>query len=327
MIHLDWRVLAIALGLVALALVALVVHVRGRRADVAAWSGGQGDAHAPRRTRGPWTRLLGLACLALAAASPSLRARGPDLVGEPTLAILLDVSMSMRAADVPPTRLDEAKRQIAAGLDASFGGRLAIVAFAASPTLVCPPTTDRAAFAALLDATREDAAVAGLSQAAPAVARALALLGESGGDVLIVSDGEFPDADRQQLQDLAREATRRGVRLSALGVGTAEGAAVPVRGSTTGQVLRDQAGQPMPSRLDATLLQWLAREGGGRYVALQPGGQVDLVALAERLRLDAAATPARLHPFGPVSLFGYPLAAGLLLLGADAWRSWRGGVR
>lgn len=328
MFDLDLRVLGAAAALLVLATVAFALHTRGARGDARAWAP-EGAAVDPRtgsrRGRTYLLRLAGLACLVLAAASPALRARATDAGVEPTLVLVLDVSMSMRAADLVPTRLDEAKRQITAGVDAAFGGRLAIVAFAAEPTLVCPPTTDRAAFGALLDATTEDAAAAGLSQAGPAVARALALLGDAGGDVLLVSDGEFPDRDRQLLQELARDAVRRDVRISTLGAGTAAGAPVPVRGSGSGQVQLDQAGLPLPTRLDAALLRWLAREGGGQYLELQPGGQIDLVAMTERLRLSGATTPARLHPFGPVSLFGYPLALGLALLCVDAWIAWRRG--
>lgn len=330
MFDLDLRVLGVAATLLVLAGVALALHARGARGDARAWAPEGGVDEPPAvspRGRTYLLRLFSLACLALAAAAPALRARATGAGVEPTLVLVLDVSMSMRAADLVPTRLDEAKRQITAGFDAAFGGRLAIVAFAAEPTLVCPPTTNRAAFGALLDATTEDAAAAGLSQAGPAVARALALLGDGGGDVLLVSDGEFPDRDRQLLQELARDAVRRDVRISTLGVGTAGGAPVPARGSASGQVQLDRAGQPLPSRLDAALLQWLAREGGGQYVELEPGGQVDLVAMTERLRLVGATTPARLHPFGPVSVFGYPLALGLALLSGEAWIAWRRGRR
>ncbi len=324
--HLDTRALGMGLALAAVTLVALWVHARGAAADRRAWD--PADDAPERRDRGRLAlRAGGLVCLALAAASPALRGRDASREAEPTLVVVLDVSMSMRAADVAPSRLDEAKRQVARGLEAPSGSRVALVAFGGAPTLVCPPTTDRTAFDALLAATGEDAAVPGPSLAAPAVARALALLGEAGGDVVMVSDGEFPDDDRRQLQDVAREAVRRGARVSAIGVGTPGGAAVPVRGATGGPPQVDGQGQPLVSRLDAAVLQWLSQEGGGRYVELQPGGAVDLVALTERLRLAGATVPVHLRPFGPVSLFGYPLALGVLLLAADAWRAWRGGAR
>ncbi|MCU0256229.1 MAG: VWA domain-containing protein [Vicinamibacterales bacterium] len=324
MIDLDLPQLVVASALVVAALAALAVHARGWRADLAALPGAAGG-HAPRAVgAGPrWGRAVALVSLALAAASPALRAGRPDTAGGPTLVLVLDVSMSMGATDVSPSRLEEAKRQIAAGVEAPFGGRVALLAFTADATLVCPPTTDLVAFADLLAATREDAATPGLSLAAPALARALDLVGRGEGDVVLVSDGEFPDEDRRQLQDVMREAARRGVRISTVGVGTDGGAPVPVRGSATGQVLTDQAGAPLSSRLDAAVLRWLAEEGGGRYVALEPGGRFDVVAMTERLRLAGSGTPARLKPFGPVSVFGYPLALGVTLLSVDAWLAWR----
>jgi len=322
MLDVDLRLLGISFILVGLAALAVALHARGWREDAHALATAGVRPRAVRRGR-RWIRLGALACLALASASPVLRAARPGIAGERTLAIVLDVSMSMLASDVAPSRLDEAKRQIAAGLDAPFDGRLALVAFAAAPTLVCPPTADRQAFLDLLEVTREDAAVAGLSLAAPAVARAVSLVGDAGGDVLLVSDGEFPDDDRRALQDVVREARRRDVRISTLGVGTSGGAPVPVRGSATGQVQVDRDGRPLPSRLDAGVLQWLAREGAGTSVELTPGGALDLVALTERLR-GGPSIPRRLHPFGPTSLFGFPLAIGFALLALDTWLAWRG---
>lgn len=323
---LDLAALGLALGLLALALTAFALHARGWRDDERALPAGSGRRAAPAVSgQRLGIRLLALGCLALAAAAPAWRATLADATAEPILVIVLDVSMSMRAADVAPSRLDEARRQVAMGLAGPFGGRVALVAFAGAPALICPPTTDRAAFEALLEATREDAALPGLSLAAPAVRRAIALSGDGGGDLLLVSDGEFPDADRQQLRDAAREARARGIRISTLGVGTADGAPVPVRDGAAGQVQRDASGQPVISRLDATLLRWLASEGGGQHLDLRPGGSVDLVALTERLRLAGDRSSARLNPFGPVSLYGYPLALGVLLLSLDGWLAWRGG--
>lgn len=324
MIDLDLRALVAGLGLAVLAALALAAHARAWRADREAFGQRAGRA-APyaARARAAALRVTAIACLALAAAAPAWRTPRTGTETDPTLVVVLDVSMSMRAGDLAPTRLDEARRQIAAGLAAPAAGRLALVAFAAAPTLVCPPTTDRVAFGDLLAATREDAATPGPSQASAAVARAIALVGRDGGDVLLVSDGEFPDADRRQLQEVAEDAVRRGVRISTIGVGTDAGAPLPVRDGAPGQVQRDATLQPMITRRDEPLLRWLAGEGRGQYVPLVAGGEVDLVALTERLRLAGDTTPRALFPFGPVSLFGYPLALGVALLVLDAALAWR----
>lgn len=267
-------------------------------------------------------RLAALILLALAAASPRWSGIPEPSGAERTLVVVLDVSMSMRAADVAPTRLDEARRQILAGLAATPTGRLALVAFAAEPVLVCPPTTDRVAFTDLLAATREDAALPGPSRASLGLLRALALVESVPGDVVLVSDGDFTEEDRARLGEVARLAAKQGTTISTVGVGTDAGAIVPLRDGAPGQPGLDAAGLPMASRLDAPMLRWLAQEGGGEYLQVEPGGQVDLVAVTERLRLAADRTPAHLRPFGPVSLFGYPLVAAFLLLMADTWRSW-----
>jgi Ca-activated chloride channel family protein len=261
--------------------------------------------------------------LAVAAASPRWSGIFDASGAERTLVVVLDVSMSMRAADVASSRLDEARRQILAGLTGSPAGRLALVAFAAEPTLVCPPTTDRVAFTDLLTAVREDAAPAGPSRASLGLLRALALVESVPGDVVLVSDGDFAEADRGQLREVVRLAVRQGVTISTVGVGTEAGAIVPLRDGAPGEPGLDANGQPMASRLDAPMLRWLAQEAGGEFLEVEAGGQVDLVAATERLRFAADRTPAHLRPFGPVALLGYPLAVAILLLVADTWLAWR----
>lgn len=278
-------------------------------------------ARSPLRTLLRTTALL---LLALAAASPRWSGIPEPSAAERTLVIVLDVSMSMRAADVAPSRLDESKRQVLAALAGTPVGRLALVAFAAAPALVCPPTSDSVAFVDLLSATREDAAQAGPSRASLGLLRALALLQSVPGEVVLVSDGDFSEDDRDRLRDVVLLARKEGVRISTVGVGTEAGAMVPRRDGAPGDAGLDEQGQPMVSRLDAPLLKWLADEGGGEYLPLRPGGDIDLVAAAERGRITGDRTPSHLRPFGPVSLFGYPLLAAIVLLLVEAWLSWRG---
>ena len=279
-------------------------------------------AQAPSGAR-PFLRVTAVVLLTLAAAAPRWSGVPEPSGAERTLVIVLDVSMSMRAADVAPSRLDETKRQILAGLGGPAAGRLALVAFAAEPTLVCPPTTDLRAFADLLSAVQEDAAPAGPSRASLGLLRALALVETVPGDLVLVSDGDLDKEDRARLPDVVNLAARQGTTISTVGVGTEAGAMVPRRDGAPGQPGLDGSGLPMTSRLDAAMLGWLAQEGGGEYVPLHSGGQVDLVAATERVRLAGDRAPAHLRPFGPVSLFGYPLLGAILLLLADTWLSWR----
>jgi Ca-activated chloride channel family protein len=322
-IDLDLVVLASGLAALVPALWSLVIRRRRWHEDARAFAGGSLPVpHAATRLA---VILRGLAALSfvLAAASPRLTGTPQATPAERTLVVVLDVSMSMLAADVAPSRLDEARRQLREAFSTALPGRIALVAFAAEPTLVCPPTTDRSAFDDLLAATREDAALPGPSRASLALLRALALLAQGNGDVVLVSDGEFPDEDREQLPDILRAARRQGARVWTVGVGTAGGATVPLRDGAPGQAAVDESGRPAASRLDRAMLSWIADEGEGAYVELAPGARLELAGAIERLRLAGDVTPPHLRPFGPVSLFGYPLAIGLLLLLADAWLAWR----
>lgn len=266
---------------------------------------------------------MALALLVLAASSPRRTGIVDASPGERTLVVALDVSMSMLATDVAPTRLAEARRQVREAMEAGVAGRVALVAFAAEPTLVCPPTTDGRALVDLTEATEERAALPGPSRASLALLRGLALLSRSGGDIVLVSDGEFPDEDRERIADAVRSARGRGVRVSTIAVGTRDGAALPVRDGSAGQTAADAEGRPLVTRVDAALLQWIAVEGGGEFTTLVPGARVDLAASTERLRLAGDRTPVHLRAFGPASMFGYPLLIAIALLGADAWLAWR----
>lgn len=203
--------------------------------------------------------LLGLAwLLAVIALAGPVWERQPQPVFQAQAAriIVLDLSASMDAADIKPSRLMRARFKITDILNRSREGRTGLVVFAAEPHLVTPLTDDTATLAAMLPALGTDIMPVQGDSGAAAIQMASLLLeraGEKHGEVLLVSDGV---GDQAAMIGSARALRSQGHRLSILGVGSGQG--VP---STV-------AGQAAIAGLDYSVLTEMARAGGGVYSAL-----------------------------------------------------------
>ena len=112
------------------------------------------------------------------------------------LVILLDLSKSMDAQDVKPSRLERAKQEIADILDMNHKVKIGLVAFAAVPHMVVPVTEDMATLRTLLPYLETDLVHVQGSRLKPAIEMATGMLGNELGDqrsILVVSDGGFED--------------------------------------------------------------------------------------------------------------------------------------
>jgi Ca-activated chloride channel family protein len=283
------------LALVALLAVGGAVSLLRRRAALRAACGALAGRVAPRAGLArPAARLslslAGLALLAVALAQPQCGTRaqlsqrwGADLV------VVLDVSRSMEARDVRPSRLERARLEVGALLDRLAGDRVGVVVFAGEAFVQCPLTTDYAAARLFLRAVGPDAVPQQGTALANALLGAKELLdgaerGSRGKVVLLVSDGEDHDG---QVASAVTTLADAGIRLHVLAVGTADGAPIPIvdaRGEVTGW-RRDRRGNPVASRLDEATLRLVADRGGGRlFVAGDPGRGLD--ALVEALATE-----------------------------------------
>ena len=221
--------------------------------------------------------------------------------------ILLDLSASMNAADVAPSRLGRARFEVLDLLAASREGQVALVAFGSDPFIVSPLTGDAQTIAAQVPRLTTDLIpVPGPRRTERALALAGDLLNQAGsgaGEVVLITDAvtDRPtsgDGLGTQVNAAARSLAAAGHRLSVLGVGTTQGAPVP--GPNGGFV---DAGSGIGlSRLDSGALETLARAGNGRYVDLSAGDQ------------DTQTLLAGAAPLTPSEVLDQP---GLV---ADQWR-------
>jgi Ca-activated chloride channel family protein len=224
-------------------------------------SGWQGAARV-RRHLGFWTLLWALGVVALA--GPRLGYSEVSLyAANSNLMILLDLSRSMDAADVKPSRLARARQEVEDLLDAESGARVGLVAFASVSHVVTPLTEDAQTLRHLLPSLSTDLVRWSGSRLAAALDRTRRLLAAqpdaSTNAVLLLSDGDFTEPG---LEEAAARLAAAGIRLHVMGIGTPEGAPVP---DGDGGWVEDAAGRRVMSRLDEVLLTRLARAGGGIY--------------------------------------------------------------
>jgi Ca-activated chloride channel homolog len=224
-----------------------------------------------------------------ALAGPTLERQPQPVFREQAgLVILLDLSRSMSAVDLAPSRLDRARFKIKDLLSARAGGQTGLVVFAAQPFTVAPLTDDSRTIDAQLAILTPDLMPAQGSDIPAALKHARGLLKQAGylhGDMLLVTDGI-------EMKDLARARAalvKSGMRLSVLGVGTAAGAPVPDVG---GGFISDSQGGIVISKLESNELTQLAQGTGGIFVPIATTNtDIDaLLALFKRGQTMADAT-------------------------------------
>jgi Ca-activated chloride channel family protein len=183
--------------------------------------------------------------------------------------LAIDISPTMNATDLAPSRLVRARFELLDLLRQSAEGQTALLAYGAEPYVVAPLTRDVETIAAqvpILDTSLLP--LPGARREGLVLEKAGELLSQAGapdGQVILLTDGlDHPVA----AGEAAARLRAQGYRVSVLGFGTDKGG--PVTGPDGG-FLRDARGAIRLPRLDVTVLRRLADAGGGRYVSASPG--------------------------------------------------------
>lgn len=180
------------------------------------------------------------------------------------VAVILDLSPSMYAEDVRPSRLVRARYKLTDYLTQREEGLTALVAYAGEAHIISPFTDDNQTLINLLPILAPDVMPLAGSNTEMAMDVALQLFADAGinrGDLLLATDGITPEA----LPTLHKQLADSGFRLSILGVGSTEGAPIP---TGDGGFTKDSRGNIAIARLNETELQNLARDTGGRYTLI-----------------------------------------------------------
>ena len=210
--------------------------------------------------------LLAWALAAIAAAGPSWqKLPQPVHQKQDALIMVMDLSYSMMAADLAPSRYDRARQKLLDLLEQRKEGQTGLIAYAGDAHIVTPLTDDTPTIANLLPALNPGMMPVPGSEPAAALTQAIELLHSAGvqqGRILLVTDG-ITARDRKEVADIVKGS---GMGLAIMGIGTASGAPLPL---PKGGFLKDDSGAIVMPSLDEGLLRGLAADTGGRYMRLQ----------------------------------------------------------
>lgn len=233
--------------------------------------------------------------------------------------VVLDVSNSMNAQDVLPSRIERAKLAIHDLLDGLAGNELGLILFAGVAFVYFPFTTDTFSAGLFLNTVTTDA----ITHQGTAIEAALRLAVDAFEDktgtaefIVLITDGENHEGDPLRV---AEEAAQQGIVIHTIGYGDpVEGAPVPVY-DEAGNVVdfkKDRFGQVVISRLDETILREIAQRTGGTYQPASAGG-IEIVNLINQIAdAEAGELGSRTETHG-VERFGIFVALALLALSLE----------
>lgn len=271
------------------------------------------------------TLAFAVALAAVAAAQPhwgtqeaQVRRTGADVV------VVFDVSRSMAAQDVLPSRMEAARAAVSEAIGRLTGDRVGLVIFAGDARLRFPLTSDLAAAAQVIETLEPGSVfVAGGTRVETGIDLALAELeraASTGSIIILVTDGDDLGPEPATAIGALR---RSGARLIVVGVGSPQGSTIPVldRDAQTYVDLVDESGRPVVTRLNQPLLRRIAEESGGRYLPFDaqtlPGTvRAEVDALKER---EFARGTSR-FPVDRFHWFVWPALALTLMASLVEWR-------
>lgn len=212
---------------------------------------------------------IALSLLILAVCGPQLgskltevKRKGIDII------ICLDVSNSMNAEDLKPSRLERSKQAISKLIDNLQGDRIGLIVFAGQAYTQLPITTDYGAAKLFLSTINTDM----IPTQGTAIGTAIDLAAESFGDsikkhnaaIIVITDGENHEDDAIEV---SKNAINKGITVHTIGMGSVQGGPIPIinNGMRVG-FLQDENGQTVVTKLDENNLIQIASAGNGKFV-------------------------------------------------------------
>ncbi len=223
---------------------------------------------------------LGILLLIIALAGPKIgtevremKRQGIDMV------IALDLSLSMKAEDVKPSRLDKAKFEINRLIERLKGDRVGLVVFTGEAYVQSPMTLDYSALRLFLDIADTDQMPSTTTdfKAAMEVAKeAFKTPDENAAKdaakvLLIISDGEDHG---QNFDEELNMLIKQNIFVYTLGIGTEQGAAIPMYDKNSARLVgykRDRDGNVVTTALESELLKQIAAKAEGKYYSIERG--------------------------------------------------------
>lgn len=238
--------------------------------------------------------------------------------------IALDVSKSMLSQDVVPSRLEKSKLLIQTLLKKLEGDRVGLVIFAGNAYLQMPLTVDYSSLMLYMRSVNTNSVPTQgtiITEALDQAESAFNATDKKHKAIIVITDGE--DHEENAI-DKAEELASDGTKIFTVGVGTPNGGTIPIYNETGNKVdeKKDENGQPIISKMNANMLQALAKAGNGNYYVLDNSKQVadfiskDIAKIETKTINDKVFTDF-------VEQFQYFLVFALLLLIADFFITYR----
>lgn len=216
--------------------------------------------------------------LVIAISGPQIGTRLEEVKREGLdIIVALDVSLSMRAEDIAPNRLEKAKYEINKLIDLLNGDRIGLVAFSGIAHVQSPLTLDYSAarlFLSLMDFDLIPQPGTAIGEAIKAATKAFNQKERKHKVLILITDGEDHESDPVKAAEAAAE---EGVIIYTIGLGSPQGVPIPVYdkyGNPAG-FKKDRSGNVVTTKLDATTLQQIAYATNGKYY-ISSSGEAEL---------------------------------------------------
>ncbi len=212
-----------------------------------------------------WLLMAALALMIIMLARPQMGTRisHEKRTGIETI-IAVDISNSMRAEDVEPSRLDRAKMMVENLVDHFTDDKIGLIVFAGDAFVQLPITSDYVSAKMFL--SNIDPSM--MSFQGTDIARAIEMGTHSftpeegvGKAIIVITDGEDHEGGAIEAAEAAK---KKGMRVFVLGMGSPQGAPIPIPG--TGDYMKDRSGNTVMSALNEEMCRQVAEAGGGVYI-------------------------------------------------------------
>lgn len=218
-----------------------------------------------RREVKSWLMMLALMLLIFTLARPQFGTKTETRKRQGIEAIIaLDISNSMMAEDVTPSRLEKSKMLVSSIVDKMTDDRIGLIVYAGEAYIQLPITSDYVSAKMFLD-TAEPSMITtqgtDIKQAINLAMRSFTPNQEASKAIFIITDGEDNEGGAVEA---AREAVKHGIKVYVLGVGSPQGAPIPMQGST--KYITDNSGNVVVSKLNEQMCREIAQAGQGAYI-------------------------------------------------------------
>ena len=212
-----------------------------------------------------WLTTVALVLLVIAVARPRYGTKKETMLTKGVeVVVALDISNSMMAEDITPSRLDKAKRLISRMMTQASGNKFALIVYAGDAFVQMPITDDQVSANMFLNQITPSLIKrqgTNVGEAIDLACRSFSDNEKIGKAIVVITDGENHEAGAEEA---ARRASELGVKVYVMGIGTAKGGRIPA--GKSGEFLRDREGNIVVTKLNEAMAQSIAAAGNGTYI-------------------------------------------------------------